>query len=208
TAAPVGRISPQALAGLFTALTAAGLDIESMNRIRRRFLRWGGGRLAQALRQAKVRVLAISDVPGDDPAVIGSGPCMPDPATAAEIRQELAEVGLDDRIDREHLTYLDQVIAGLEPETPKPGDFATPSHTIILSNTDACNAAAEAARTAGYEPVSGSFLTGEAVTAGRAVAKALREATPGLCLIWGGETTVALGADHGIGGRSQTLALA
>ena len=57
-----------------------------MNRIRKRFSRWGGGRLAAALAPARVRVFVVSDVIGDDLASIGSGPCVADPATAAEIR--------------------------------------------------------------------------------------------------------------------------
>ena len=57
-----------------------------MNRIRKRFSRWGGGKLARALAPARVRVYVVSDVIGDDLASIGSGPCVPDPTTAAEVR--------------------------------------------------------------------------------------------------------------------------
>ena len=58
-----------------------------MNRIRKRFSRWGGGRLARALAPARVRVFVVSDVIGDDLPSIGSGPCVPDLATAAEVRR-------------------------------------------------------------------------------------------------------------------------
>ncbi len=68
-----------------------------MNRIRKRFSRWGGGRLALALAPARVRVYVVSDVIGDDLASIGSGPCVPDPSTAADVRLLLERPGLWER---------------------------------------------------------------------------------------------------------------
>ena len=69
-----------------------------MNRIRKRFSRWGGGKLARALAPARVRVFVVSDVIGDDLAAIGSGPCVPDPTTAGEVRRLLEAARLWDRI--------------------------------------------------------------------------------------------------------------
>ena len=69
-----------------------------MNRIRKRFSRWGGGKLARALAPARVRVYIVSDVIGDDLASIGSGPCVPDPTTAADVRALLEGAGLWSRI--------------------------------------------------------------------------------------------------------------
>ena len=89
-AAPVDGLTPAELTALYHLLLGSGLDITAMNRIRKRFSRWGGGRLAQALAPARVRVLVVSDVIGDDLASIASGPCVPDPATAADVRHLLS----------------------------------------------------------------------------------------------------------------------
>src|SRR5687767_10688690 len=85
--APVDGISPEDLSRMYALLLGSGLDITAMNRIRKRFSRWGGGRLARALAPAPVRVYVVSDVIGDDLASIGSGPCVPDPTTAADVRR-------------------------------------------------------------------------------------------------------------------------
>ena len=85
-AAPVEGVAPDELTALYRLLLGSGLDITAMNRVRKRFSRWGGGTLAAALAPARVRVFVVSDVIGDDLASIGSGPCVPDPATAADVR--------------------------------------------------------------------------------------------------------------------------
>ena len=81
-AAPEPGLSPAELTSIYSLLLGSGLDITAMNRIRKRFSRWGGGKLARALSPAKVRGYMVSDVIGDDLASIGSGPCVPDPTTA------------------------------------------------------------------------------------------------------------------------------
>ena len=86
-------MSPGSSPRLYRLLLGSGLDITAMNRIRKRFSRWGGGRLARALAPARVRVFVVSDVIGDDLASIGSGPCVPDPATAADVRELLEQLG-------------------------------------------------------------------------------------------------------------------
>src|SRR6185312_13404699 len=96
--APVPGIAPTDLATLYQLLLGSGLDIAAMNRIRKRFSRWGAGRLALALAPARVRVLVVSDVIGDDLASIGSGPCVPDSSTAVQVRQLLEGAGLWQRI--------------------------------------------------------------------------------------------------------------
>ena len=92
-AAPVDGVAPAELTALYRLLLGSGLDITAMNRIRKRFSRWGGGRLARRWRPRGSAVFVVSDVIGDDLASIGSGPCVPDPATAAEVRRLLEERG-------------------------------------------------------------------------------------------------------------------
>jgi glycerate 2-kinase len=219
--APVEGISPGELTRLYTLLLGSGLDISAMNRIRKRFTRWGGGRLARALAPALVRVYIVSDVIGDDVAAIGSGPCVPDPTTAAEVRRLLEESGLWRRIPDPARGQVARAEAGQVAETPKPGDqaFARVTLELIASNGLALEAAAKRAAELGLAPVlSDTPIAGEASAAGASVAATLLQdcarrdiPQPDLkrCWIWGGETTVTLGTGPaGLGGRCQELALA
>jgi glycerate 2-kinase len=219
--APVEGISPGELTHLYSLLLASGLDITAMNRIRKRFSRWGGGRLALALAPARVRVYIVSDVIGDDVAAIGSGPCVPDPTTAAEVHRLLEESGLWERIPQPARRQVALAEAGQMAETPKPGDqaFARVTLELIASNGLALEAAAKRAAELGLAPVvSNTPLAGEASAAGTSVAATLLQDCAGRdipqpdrkpCWIWGGETTVTLGtAPTGLGGRCQELALA
>jgi glycerate 2-kinase len=237
--APVSGIPPTELSALYQLLLGSGLDITAMNRIRKRFSRWGAGRLALALAPARLRVLLISDVIGDDLASIGSGPCVPDPSTAAQVRELLEGAGLWQRIPAVARRHLADVEAGRIAETPKPGDqaFANVSIELVASNRLALEAAANRAAELGLAPVVVETpLAGEASAAGASVAATLlhncgRTTVPqpeelrasgvpevgasrqpeklrGSCWIWGGETTVTLGASAGLGGRCQELALA
>ena len=223
--APEQGLSPAELTGLYGLLLGSGLDITAMNRIRKRFSRWGGGRLARALRPARVRVYAVSDVIGDDLASIGSGPCVPDPTTAAELRRMLEEASLWDRLPPAARSLLTAVESGETAETPKPGDqaFARVSVELIASNRLALEAAAKRAAELGLAPVIAETpLAGEASAAGASVAALLLQhcgrgkipqpedgaPVPARCLVWGGETTVTLGESAGLGGRCQELALA
>ena len=174
--APVPGIAPTDLATLYQLLLGSGLDIAAMNRIRKRFSRWGAGRLAHALAPARVRVLVVSDVIGDDLASIGSGPCVPDPSTAVQVRQLLEGAGLWQRIPAAARKYLADVEAGTMTETPKPGDqaFANVTLELIASNRLALEAAAKRAAELGLAPVVAETpLAGEAATAGASVAATL-----------------------------------
>ena len=123
-AAPVAGVRLDELAALNATLLASGLDIVAMNRIRKRFLRWGAGRLAEALAPADVRCLIASDVVGDDLATVGSGPCAPDPATAADVASILDAPPVGGRVPPAIFRVLGETIAGRTAETPKPGDPA------------------------------------------------------------------------------------
>jgi glycerate 2-kinase len=208
--APVAGVEEGELALLFERLLRSGADIGTMNAVRRRFLRWGGGRLAAALAPATVRCLAVSDVAGDDLTVIGSGPCVPDPTTAAALLAVTSRPPLAAVLTPALRAHLEAVARGVLPESPKAGDaaFAGARSTVILANRDALDAAAAAARRSGLPvTVADGELAGAAAAAGARCADALLHAPPGV-LLWGGETTVALGEGAGRGGRSQELALA
>ncbi|MBA3318631.1 MAG: DUF4147 domain-containing protein, partial [Gemmatimonadales bacterium] len=219
--APVDGIPAEDLSRLYALLLGSGLDVTAMNRIRKRFSRWGGGRLALALAPARVRVYLVSDVIGDDLASIGSGPCVPDLATAAEVRGLLQRSGLWEQIPETTRRQLRQAEAGRIAETPKPGDpaFARVTLELIASNGLALEAAAKRAAELGLDPVvSDTPLAGEAREVGASVAATLLQdhASRSVpqperrhCFIWGGETTVTLGSlPAGLGGRCQELALA
>ena len=219
--APVRGIAPGELTALYALLLGSGLDITAMNRIRKRFSRWGAGRLALALAPAPVRVYVVSDVIGDDLASIGSGPCVPDPSTAAEVRALLEGASLWDRVPESVRGQVRDACAGTMAETPKPGDqaFARVTLELVASNGLALEAAARRAAELGLAPVvSDTPLAGEASAAGASVAATLLQDYAGRdipqrhatrCRIWGGETTVTLGATApGLGGRCQELALA
>ncbi len=220
--APEAGLSSTDLRHLFALLLGSGLDITAMNRIRKRFSRWGGGKLARVLAPALVRVYVVSDVIGDDLPSIGSGPCVPDLTTASEVRDLLQRAGLWPRIPEAARRFIAATESGERAETPKPGEptFAQVILELVASNRLALEAAAKRAAELGLAPqVMETPLEGEASMAGASVADRLlnncvRSPIPQptrapACLIWGGETTVSLGENPtGLGGRSQELALA
>ena len=192
---------------LTRALLASGATIHEINTVRKHLSRIKGGRLAARAAPARVLTLAISDVPGDDPSVIGSGPTVPDPSTLADARAALARHGID--------APASIVAALAEPknESPKPGDpaFARTEFRLIARPADALAAAAAAARELGLEPISlGADLEGEArdVAAEHAAqALALARERRRAVLISGGELTVTI-RGRGRGGPNQEYALA
>jgi glycerate 2-kinase len=215
--APEPGLSADDLTRLYSLLLGSGLDITAMNRIRKRFSRWGGGKLARALAPARVRVYIVSDVIGDDLASIGSGPCVPDPTSATEVRDLLQRVHLWPLLPESARGLVRSAEAGTTAETPKPGDqaFAHVTLELIVSNRLALEAAARRAAELGLTPeVVETPIAGEASAAGASVAAKLlyncaRDSIPQRCTIWGGEATVTLGqGPTGLGGRSQELALA
>lgn len=213
--APRPGVSRASLERLFAALLGSGLDIAAMNTIRKRFTRWGGGKLARALLGRRVTVFIVSDVNGDDFAAIASGPCVPDPADALQVRRLLAEAGLL----AEQAPDLRAVLDGTAPdadETPKAGDpaFRNVSTELIASNRLALDAAVRRAAELGLASVlHDTPMAGEAAAMGASVAAVVKSycaegrAQPAVH-IWGGETTVTLGDSPGLGGRNQELALA
>ena len=175
------------------ALLASGAHIGQMNCVRKHLSRIKGGRLAQACVPAQLLTLAISDVPGDDPATIASGPTVPDTTTCADA---LA------LIERLHLPVPPQVLAQLHAqtlETPKPGDacFEQAQVHVVATPAQALLAAAQWAQSAGLRAyVMGDAIEGESSEVGQAhAAWAQAPAFQRPCVILsGGETTVTLRA--------------
>jgi glycerate-2-kinase len=183
-----------------------------MNTVRKHISAIKGGRLAAAAAPGSVLTLMISDVAGDDPSTIGSGPTVPDSTTYADALRVLERIGGRGVYPDAVVAHLDAGARGQCDESPKPGDdvFRRTEARVIGSNADALKGAAQKANELGYETVIASApVTGEASDVGRLLAQQLTD-TPArrpACLIWGGETTVTV-TGSGRGGRNQELALA
>jgi glycerate 2-kinase len=215
--APLRGMSEADLTHLYELLLASGLDIHQMNAIRKRLSFWGAGRMALALAPARTHCFAISDVPGDDIASIGSGPCVPDPTLAREIVALLEQSRLFQKIAPSFRQYLLDAQRGVIPETPKDSHpaFAHMTSSVIGTNATALSAAATAARRLGMNVVVNEQpIVGDATEAGARLVQTLQgvrssaDANSVHCCIWGGETTLALRNGAGPGGRCQHLALA
>jgi glycerate-2-kinase len=187
-----------------------------MNRVRKRFTRWGGGQLARGLAHTRVRCFIVSDVIGDDLAAIASGPCVPDPTTAREVRDLLMRTALWEDVGSTLRRHLEATERGEIAETPKPGDplFDRVENTLIATNRLALDAASRHATSAGLAAeIVETPLVGEAAITGAQIAERLRAERSDVrfsrCLILGGETTVTIrDREAGVGGRCQELALA
>lgn len=193
------------------ALLACGANITEMNCVRKHLSAIKGGRLAAAAAPARVVTLAISDVPGDDPAVIGSGPTVPDATTYAQAREIVARYGV------EPPPAAAARLAAAEDETPKPGSLPGAEFRMIATPMMALESVAETARQLGLAPlVLGDALEGEAREMGTVMAGIARSvqvhgaplAAPAV-LLSGGETTVTIGrGPAGHGGRNTEFLLA
>jgi len=205
------------------ALLRCGAPIEAINCVRKHLSAIKGGRLAEAAHPARVVTFLISDVPGDDPSVIASGPTVPDPSTYADAIAVLARFGVDvppavkaRLLAGAGATTPSGVASAAPEETPKPGDpaFACDEVVMLATAADALRAAAAVARQAGVTPVVlGDAVEGEARTVGAAHAQlALRcaagdgPASPPCVLLSGGETTVTV-RGTGRGGRNAEYLL-
>lgn len=205
--APAAGVSFQDKQAVTRALLRSGAAIGEINTVRKHLSRIKGGRLAQRAYPARPVTIAISDVPGDDPAVIGSGPTVPDPSTLAEARAIVRKYRLD---------LPAGVIGALaDPgnETPKPGDgvFAGSRYALAARPADSMKAAEAAVRAAGYDCVSlGDRVEGEAREVAKAhatLARELRAQGRRAVILSGGELTVTI-SGQGRGGPNQEYALA
>jgi hydroxypyruvate reductase len=205
--APVAGLSLAEKQTVTRALLACGARIGEINTVRKHLSRIKGGRFAERLSPARVITVAISDVPGDDPAVIGSGPTVADPSTLADARAIVAKFRLDvpDAVTR--------ALADPANETPKPGAAALANTSFVLAArpSDVLESVAAAVRTAGYECLLlGAALEGEArLVAGEhgRLARDLHRQGRRVVILSGGELTVNVRGE-GRGGPNQEYLLA
>ncbi|MBO6521175.1 MAG: glycerate kinase [Rhodospirillales bacterium] len=191
-------------------LLRCGADIGEMNTLRKHISAIKGGRLAAAAHPARVLSILISDVPGDDPAVIGSGPTVPDPTTFADALGVVEKYGL--ALPASVARHLEAGAA----ETPKPGDPVFDGNELIFAAKPdkSIEAAAEVARAAGFAVVDlGDRVEGEAREVGREHAEIAVKCKAGngpasapCVILSGGETTVTMTGD-GRGGRNTEYLL-
>lgn len=205
--APIGPLTLAEKQGITRALLRSGANIQEINTLRKHLSRIKGGRLARVASPAPILTLAISDVPHDDPAVIASGPTVPDPSTLADALAIVARRGIELPASARALLH--------DPasETPKPGDalFERSEFRIVARPSDALAAAAAVARELGYEAiVLGGDLEGEArevAVSHAGLARELAMAGRRMALLSGGELTVTI-KGQGRGGPNQEYALA
>lgn len=205
--APAGGLALAEKQAVNKTLLRSGAPIGEMNIVRKRLSRIKGGRLALAAAPARLLTLAISDVPGDEPTAIASGPTVADPSTTAAARAIAARYGLD--LPAAARALLDDPAN----ETPKPGHpaFANSEFRIIARPANALAAARAVAEAAGYAVHDlGADLEGEArdVAAAHAdLARRLKREGRRAAILSGGELTVTL-RGSGRGGPNQEYALA
>lgn len=210
-AAPAPGLTLEDKQAVNRALLTCGASIGEMNCVRKHLSAIKGGRLAAAAAPAEVVTLAISDVPGDDPSVIASGPTVPDPTTFADALAVLEKYGIAGPG-----AVLEHLRAARE-ETPKPGDarLARAKTVLVATPQLALEAAAEVACANGVAPVIlGDAIEGEAREVARVhaaialqAARHGQPAPPPCVLLSGGETTVTV-RGHGRGGRNTEFMLA
>jgi glycerate 2-kinase len=196
-------------------LLRSGATIQEINTVRKHLSSIQGGRLAAACK-APVRALIISDVTGDDPTHIASGPCAPDPTTYQEAVDVLNR--FDVKPPRAVLEHLICGLRGEREETPKPGAaaFRNVENRVIATARQSLEAAAALFRENGVEPVIlGDSITGEAREVAKVMAALVREIRihgspfkPPVALLSGGECTVTVRGSGGRGGRCGEFLLA
>lgn len=197
-------------------LLRSGADIQAMNTVRKHLSLVKGGGLLRRAGPRPVVALMLSDVVGNDPSVIGSGPTAADPTTYADAEAVLRDLNLWDRVPDSVRAVIEDGLAGRLPETLKDGDpeLSDCANIVIGDNRTALEGAAAAARRRGFEvAVEVEPLTGDTVEAARAWLRRVADIAAGVrrdrpwCVISGGETTVRV-RGRGRGGRNQEFALA
>jgi len=210
---PVETVGMEALKATTRELLRSGAPIQDINTVRKHLSAIQGGRLAAACR-APVLALIISDVTGDDPTHVASGPCAPDPTTYHDALEVLHRYGVNAApVVKEH---LESGARGGVPETPKPGDgiFVRVENRVIATARQALHAAQECFHLQRIQTMNlGDSVTGEASEVAKAYAALARQIAryadpmkPPVALISGGECTVTV-RGNGRGGRCTEFLL-
>lgn len=196
----------QMIQELFSELLYSGASINEVNAVRKQLSRIKGGGLAKTIYPAKLFSFIISDVPGDDFSVIGSGPTVQDVGLKEQAKDVLEKYNIYQKLNKAIKYHIDADKMQIDNAV-----FENTTNYIIANNKIALNAAAEKAEILGYKAIiSPNVIEGLAVEVAKDImdnANRLTVEYP-LCLIYGGETTVEVKNKSGIGGRSQELALA
>ncbi len=213
---PYPGITLQDIQASTKLLLSCGASITEMNTFRKHVDRFKGGGLVKFLSHAAVISLILSDVMGDYPEVIASGPTIGDPTTYDDVWTIFSKYQILDQLPTNIKSHVSAGIQGKIPETVKPGDpiLNHISNIIMGSNADAIASAIDAAKEIGFNITELPFhLIGEASEMGKVLAKEAKSLFSSLssginptCLIAGGETTVTI-KGTGKGGRNQELAL-
>ncbi|MBS3903157.1 MAG: DUF4147 domain-containing protein [Anaplasmataceae bacterium] len=187
-------------ADLLDVLFKKGASIKEINTLRKHLSSARGGYLAKYAYPAQVISFIFSDVPGDDIAVVASGPTIKDETTIIDAQKVVEQYDLDEKIPHLHDVLI---------ETPKDDKyFEKVENILIVSNSRALRAMEEAALKLGFEShIVTSRLTGEARLVGKDIAHAISKQNKPTVILYGGETTVTI-SGKGIGGRNQELVLA
>jgi len=211
---PVEGVSIADLRSVTRDLLKSGATIQEINTVRKHLSQIQGGRLAAACK-APVVTLIISDVTGDDPTHVASGPCAPDPTTYQDAVDVLNR--FDVKPPQAVLKHLISGLRGEREETPKPGSpvFAHVENRVIATARGSLEAAAKMFRDNGIEPVIlGDSITGEAKEVAKVMAAITREIRthgspfkPPVALLSGGECTVTVRRTNGRGGRCAEFLL-
>lgn len=209
---PVPPLTIKDLQEVSSLLMKAGASIDELNAVRKHLSMIKGGRLARMTKAGGV-VLVISDVIGDDLETIGSAPFYRDRSTFSDVRNILMGYNLDDRLSPQVSALVDKGLAGEIEETPKEQPSKI-DHVIIGSNRKALLRAKEKAASMDITAhIITSRLRGEAVEAAKVIVAMGEEVLTNMnafdipvCMIFGGETTVAVRGD-GKGGRNQEMCL-
>ena len=195
----------------FDQLLRSGAAIHEMNAVRKHLSGIKGGQLIRHCNKARVYSMIISDVPGDDLAVIASGPTVADASTFQEAHDILSKYHLYPSLPQSIRAHIEKGRQGIIAETPKPGDplFNNTVNNIIGKNEAALLAAAQQAEALGYQTQILPQVVGDAEEAAKKlVALALEhKGNKPVCILQGGETTVKV-TGQGKGGRNQHFALA
>ena len=207
-AAPVAGVSLKALRQLTKALLAAGATIQDINTVRKHLTRLSGGQLARAANGARVLALIISDVVGDDPTHIASGPCAPDPTSCADALVVLTRFGIVPPASI--LDHLEGHRSNQDTARPDAPCFSRTENRVIASARASLDAAAQVFEAQGIPAiVLSDCVSGDAQAVARHHAALVRTISRRpLALLSGGETTVTLRPEHGRGGRNAEFLLA